>query len=235
MKSGLGTATKLCFIAAISLITAGCLSGGGSDSPDTASPNPPTPTPPPPPPPPPPPGNSAPTIAGTPPPAVVVGNNYAFTPTASDPDGDTLTFSIQNQPSWADFESSTGRLSGVAPAGSEGTYANIRISVSDGALSSSLSPFSIDVNQVALGSATLSWTAPTQNTDGSALNNLAAYKVYYGTSSGSYNTEIRIDNPGLTSYVVDNLTPATYFFVTTAINDQGVESAFSNEASKTIN
>ena len=224
MKFGLGTATKVSFIAVIGLITGGCLSGGGDDSTSAVSP-----------PPPPPSSNNAPTISGTPASAVVVGNNYQFTPTASDPDGDSLTFSIQNQPSWANFEASSGRLSGVAPLGSEGTYSDIRISVSDGELTTNMSPFSINVTQVALGSATLSWTAPTQNTDGSALTNLTAYRIYYGTTSGSYNNEIQVNNPGLTTYVVDNLTPDTYFFVTTAVNDRGVESAFSNEASKTVN
>ncbi len=42
--------------------------------------------------------NSAPQISGTPSPIVNVGQSYSFTPTASDPNGDTLTFSIQNRP-----------------------------------------------------------------------------------------------------------------------------------------
>ena len=32
------------------------------------------------------------------------------------------------------------------------------------------------------GPAALSWTRPTQNTDGKALNDLAGYRVYFGTS-----------------------------------------------------
>ena len=224
MKSGLGTAKNLCFIAAFGLMASGCLSSGGSDAPSSEGPNPPPPA-----------GNRAPTISGNPPSAVVVGNNYSFTPSASDPDGDALTFSIENQPSWASFDAANGQLSGVPEAGTEGTYANIRISVSDGELSAEMSPFSVEVTQVALGSATLSWTAPTQNTDGSPLTNLAAYMIYYGTASGSYDSEIRIDNPGVTSFVVEDLVPDTYFFVATAVNGEGVESAFSNEASKTVN
>ena len=35
------------------------------------------------------------------------------------------------------------------------------------------------------GSATVNWTAPTTNTDGTPLTNLAAFRVYYGTSSTS--------------------------------------------------
>jgi len=179
--------------------------------------------------------NSSPIISGNPPPAVVVGDNYTFTPTASDPDGDTLVFSIENRPTWASFDSTTGTLAGVASLGTEGTYDNIRITVSDGGLDASTPQFSINVTQVALGSATLSWTAPTQNTDGSTLENLAGYNIYYGTSLGSYPSRVHVDNPGLTTYVVENLVPDNYFFVSTAVNSMGMESSFSNVAEKMVN
>ncbi len=80
----------------------------------------------------------------------------------------------------------------------------------------------------------LSWTPPTTNTDGSPLTNLAGYKVYWGTSQGNYPNSATLNNPGLTSYVVGNLAPGTYFFVATALNSVGVESSFSATASKTI-
>ena len=226
MKRYAGKVGILVLLATVLPGLGGCLMGDSVDEPSASSS--------PPPPPPPPPGNNAPTIVGTPPSAVTVGNSYTFTPTASDPDGDTLTFSIQNQPAWANFDPSTGTLSGVANLGTEGNYPNIRITVSDGSLSASLPQFSVDVTQTALGSATLTWTAPTQNTDGSALTNLSAYKIYYGVTQGSYPNQIRIDNPGVTSYVVENLTPDTYFFVATSVNTNGVESTFSNVASKTV-
>ena len=140
-------------------------------------------------------GNSAPTISGTPPLATKISEQYSFTPSASDPDGDNLTFSILNKPRWAAFDAATGNLSGIPNLGDEGTYANIDISVSDGSLSASLPTFSVDVTQVALGSVTLSWTPPTQNEDGSVLTDLAAYKFYYGTVSGSYANSIRVDAP----------------------------------------
>ncbi len=216
MRNYLNRAGIVLMLCATTVLLAGC-SGGMGDKETT------TPT------------NNAPTISGNPPPAVKVGDNYAFTPTASDPDGDTLLFSIQNKPMWANFDTSTGTLSGVAVLGSEGTYANIQITVSDGSLSASMPQFSVDVTQVALGSATLSWTAPTQNIDGSPLTDLAAYKIYYGNSPGSYPNQIHIDNPGITTYVVENLVPNTYYFVATSINSMGVESEFSNVANKTVN
>jgi hypothetical protein len=85
-----------------------------------------------------------------------------------------------------------------------------------------------------VGTATLSWEAPTQYTDGAALTDLAGYIVYWGLSSGIYPNSVTLDNPGLTTYVVDNLSNGTYYFATKAFNSEGVESAFSSEASKTI-
>jgi len=179
--------------------------------------------------------NNPPTISGSPPPAVVVGENYSFTPIASDPDGDTLTFSIENKPTWAEFDRETGNVSGVATLGSEGTYANIRISVSDGHDSTALPRFAVDVLQTALGSVTLSWTPPTRNEDGTYLYDLAGYGIYYGTRPGNYSNSIHIDNAGVSTYVVENLVPNTYYFSSTAFNSSGVESDYSNEATITVN
>lgn len=90
--------------------------------------------------------NQAPTINGTPPTSVAEGENYRFTPSASDTDSTNLSFSIINRPSWASFNSSTGVLSGTPSLNDAGTTSNIRISVSDGDASASLNAFSITVN-----------------------------------------------------------------------------------------
>jgi hypothetical protein len=84
------------------------------------------------------------------------------------------------------------------------------------------------------GSATLSWYPPTSNTDGSPLLNLAAYRVYWGTSARTFPNAVTLNNPGLATYVVDGLAPATWYFTITAVNSAGVESSFSNVVSKTI-
>ena len=174
--------------------------------------------------------NNAPVISGAPGDAVVISNAYSFTPSASDPDGDTLSFNVQNKPAWANFNGTTGALGGTPSLGDVGNYSNIGISVSDGNMSDSLPAFSVAVVQNADGSITLSWTAPTRNEDGTALTDLAAYKFYYGTSPGSYSDQVRVDNPGIATYMIGNLTPATYYVVATAINAAGNESRFSNEA-----
>src|SRR5579862_8741896 len=59
------------------------------------------------------------------------------------------------------------------------------------------------------GQATLSWTAPDENTDGSALTNLAGFRIYYGTSTDAMNTVIDIPSVGISTYVVDNLGTGT--------------------------
>jgi hypothetical protein len=92
--------------------------------------------------------NNAPKISGTPAPSVLGGQAYSFTPTASDADGDPLTFSIQGKPAWATFSSSTGALTGTPTSAQAGTYSNIVISVSDGKATASLPAFSITVTAV---------------------------------------------------------------------------------------
>jgi hypothetical protein len=179
--------------------------------------------------------NGAPVISGTPASSVVIGQSYSFTPSASDPDNDSLSFSVSGLPSWASLNSGTGSLTGTPTSGDVGIYSNIVITVSDGSASDSLGPFSIEVIAYASGSATLTWTPPTENTDGSALTDLAGYTVYWGQASGDYSNSVTLANPGITSYVVDNLLAGTtYYFATTAYNSDGLESSFSNEASKTI-
>ena len=132
----------------VTLLLAGCLSDGktetASAAPDVGGTS-----------------NRAPTISGNPANAVKIGDTYSFTPTASDPDGDSLTFSVTNRPSWADFDTATGTLSGEPTLADVGQYANVRISVSDGTATANLNAFAVDVTQTATGSATLSWSAPT--------------------------------------------------------------------------
>lgn len=180
------------------------------------------------------PPNRPPVISGAPATTVMQGTAYAFQPTASDPDGNALTYSVTNAPVWATFNTATGRLQGTPGAGHVGTYSNIVIRVSDGTASASLPAFSITVVAVAGGSATLTWTPPTTNTNGTPLTNLAGYRVRWGTAAGNYPNAVTLNNAGLATYVVGNLAPGTYYFVVTALNSAGVESQFSNMASKTI-
>ena len=87
----------------------------------------------------------------------------------------------------------------------------------------------------ASGGVTLNWTPPTENTDGSPLTNLAGYNIHYGTASGDYSQTVSVSNPGLATYVVDNLGPGTYYFSIGAVSSSGAESPLSSEVSMTVN
>ena len=82
------------------------------------------------------------------------------------------------------------------------------------------------------GAVTLRWVAPTTNADGTPLTDLGGFKVYYGTASRSY-THV-IDTGNVTSYSINSLSPGTYYFAVTSYDLSGIESAYSNELSKTI-
>ncbi|MBO2677142.1 tandem-95 repeat protein [Shewanella algae] len=94
------------------------------------------------------PDNKAPSISGTPAGSVDQDSYYSFIPTATDPDQDPLTFSISNKPAWASFNTASGELSGTPLREHVGVSNNIIIRVSDGALSTDLAPFSVEVKAV---------------------------------------------------------------------------------------
>ena len=179
--------------------------------------------------------NQPPTISGTPPTSVRTGVAYSFTPTARDPEGRTLTFSIANRPAWATFSTTTGRLSGTPSSAQTGTFSNIRISVSDGTSTASLPAFAIVVSTTSTtGSATLSWTPPTHNTNGTTLTNLAGYRILYGTSPTSLTRTVQVANAGISRYVVENLASGRWYFSVRAYTTTGAESASSTTANTTV-
>jgi hypothetical protein len=178
--------------------------------------------------------NRAPTISGTPPASVIVGDSYAFRPVAADADNNVLGFSIQNRPAWATFNTATGQLSGTPTAASVGTYSNIVIRVSDGTASAALPAFSITVDDASIGAASLSWIPPTENVDGSALTDLAGYRIVYGASAAQLTQTIDVANAGISYYVITDLAPGTYYFAVRAYTQRGAESTDSNVVTKVV-
>ena len=176
--------------------------------------------------------NHAPTITGTPVTSGTVGQPYAFRPTAADADGNALTFSIANKPSWATFETSTGTLHGTPTVAS--STSNVTISVSDGKTKSSLAPFSISILPAAMGQVNLHWTPPTQNTDGTPIASLSGYRISYGNVSGRYDVELNVSGASVSNVVIERLEPGTYYFAVKAVAANGVVSDFSNEVSKVL-
>jgi len=90
------------------------------------------------------------------------------------------------------------------------------------------------VVEPALGTALVSWTPPTEREDGTALEDLAGYHVYWGKDPEDLKHTVDITNEGQTSHLVENLEAGTWYFAVTAYCSAGLESAKSNIGSKTI-
>jgi hypothetical protein len=84
------------------------------------------------------------------------------------------------------------------------------------------------------GSTTVSWTPPTTNSDGSALRDLAGFKVAYGTSPSALTQTALANDITQTSYTVQSLTPGTWYFVVRAFNTKQLESIDSNVVQKSV-
>ncbi len=99
-----------------------------------------------------------------------------------------------------------------APVGTGAPVADDSAGGSGGGLSA--------VPAAAKGSTTLSWQPPTAYDDGTPLK-VTGYRIYWGPSEGHYPNSVTLDNPGLTRYVVEELAPATWYFVATALSADG--------------
>lgn len=126
--------------------------------------------------------NAAPVITGAAATSVVQGEFYLFTPTASDMEGDALTFSVQNLPAWTKFDANTGSILGVPMLADLGLYQNIVISVSDGQSTSSLSAITIDVTELLVS-----------GEPSPVLTGIAGYTVYVGTAPDNLPDAIQLD------------------------------------------
>jgi hypothetical protein len=179
------------------------------------------------------------TISGTPATSVTVGSTYSFQPGTKDSAGYAIEyFGITNMPAWATFNPKTGLLTGKPTSAQVGTYSNITIRGSDGYEWAFTAPFSITVNSAGStnsGTATLGWTAPTENTNGTALTNLAGYRLHYGTSASNLATIVQVPGASVTTYTLNSLAAATYYFAITAYTSSGVESALSPVVSTAVN
>lgn len=165
---------------------------------------------------------------------VLEGTEYAFAPEVDGLDEGMLHFTATNLPPWASLDPETGTLSGTPGPEHVGVHAGITITASDGRNTVSLPAFSVDVVLTAPGSISVSWTPPTERTDGTPLVDLAGYTIYWGPEEGHYPNVATIDNPGITSFVIEPLVPGTYFVAATAFDSGGLESMMSDAAEATV-
>jgi Fibronectin type III domain len=173
------------------------------------------------------------TLTGTPATSVAVGAKYSFQPAVSAA-GQGTSFTIQGQPTWAEFDAATGALTGTPTTSDEGQSSKVTISAKDAASSASIGPFTIVVTGPANGTATLSWTAPAYDANGSPITGLAGYNIYYGTDPSNLTKSIDVTGASTTTYTVTGLTAGTYYFAVSAYNSAGVDSSLSNIGQKTI-
>ena len=166
------------------------------------------------------------TISGTPAPSITAGAHYNFHPVVANAGSSTLKFSVSNLPNWAKFDAGSGTISGTPAPTDAGKYPQITISVSDGAASASLPPFTLAVLSGSSVVATISWTPPTAQAN-QAAPDLAGYRIYYGTSEAGMTHTVTVTDPTSTSYVVDNLSPGTWYFAVSAYDASKAESVLS--------
>ncbi len=173
--------------------------------------------------------NQPPTIAGTPATTVNEGSPYHFAPTASDGDSnDSLTFSIANKPSWANFDSQTGILNGTPGLNDASDYDDIIISVSDGIAPAQLPAFTITVADVSQA-LVVGTHSPTSQAAGTPLHSKITITfnapldsatvtgtsiTLQGTGNIVIPTTLTTDNQTITIDPVSDLEPLTTYIVT---------------------
>ncbi len=80
----------------------------------------------------------------------------------------------------------------------------------------------------------MSWSAPTQRTDGSSLSDLGGYIIKMGTSATALTQQITLASAALTKYTVTDLSVGTWYFAVVAYTVDGLQSDVSQTVSKTI-
>lgn len=86
----------------------------------------------------------------------------------------------------------------------------------------------------AKNSAVLTWTAPTQNTDGTTLTDLAGFHVYYGDTAVNLNQTATVTGATVKTTTIQPLAAGTWFFAISAFNARNIDSERSAPVSITL-
>jgi uncharacterized membrane protein len=152
--------------------------------------------------------------------------------------GGTLSWTLSDNATWLQLNTASGTTTtetdtinaSVATSGlAAGTYnATVTVTASGSTNSPQQIPVSLTLRASTAGTATLTWNA-------NAESDVAGYKVYQGTGSGTYGAPLSTLPKTATSFTATGLqNGTTYFFVITAYDTAGNESTYSNEVSKSI-
>jgi hypothetical protein len=179
------------------------------------------------------------TISGTPPATATVGKEYYFVPVVHNANQAQLQFNYIARPAWSSDYRGNGAIIGTPTA--PGVYPNIQIQAWDGVHFAVTAPFTITVLAAGAtapsaqkGEATLSWSKPADNTDGTPLTNLAGYVVRYGTNPAALSSQISVASANTTDVEINNLSPGNWYFEVASVNAANMQSQFSSAVSKTI-
>jgi hypothetical protein len=75
----------------------------------------------------------------------------------------------------------------------------------------------------------VAWDLPTENEDGTPLEDLVGISLHYGTASGSYSGAMELPGTATQGTVTGLVEGATYYFAAKAYNSQNVDSLYSEE------
>ena len=177
--------------------------------------------------------NDSPAISGEPKNIAPAGIDYSFIPAAVDTDVsvgdavDTLTYSITNGPSWANFDTTSGELSGTPNNDDVGAYDNIVVSVIDEAgEAASLDSFSIEVGKDFEGNNTLLETAVDDwvSGDTTTYGHISAWNVSEITDMGSLFLQKNSFNQDISGWDVSSVSSMEYMFYNARSFNQDISS-----------
>lgn len=165
--------------------------------------------------------------------AAVANQHYQYVPEVGDFAGADVVFSVENKPAWATFDSGTGMLTGTPASADVGSRSTVRIVAVAGSKRATVE-FQLQVVASADGVASIALAAPLTRTDGSALQNLAGYRIYYGKTRARLDQFVDVKDRAATNAIVSQLTPGTWYFAATAYDANGLESDPTDLQQKTI-
>lgn len=85
----------------------------------------------------------------------------------------------------------------------------------------------------ATGQATVKWAAPTERVDGTALDGVGGFRIYYGRDPVNLERRIDVDSE-VTEYQINDLEQGDWYFAVSASSADGLESAPSPAVKKSI-